>query len=299
MGDSVVHADHGIARFLGLKTMKPRGPRLTAQERAQEKLDAAAGKRTEERPAEEFLTLEFAGGSKLHVPVAQIDKVQKYIGGFRGKPPLSTIGGKRWQSQKSQVKEAVRDLAAELLRVQAAREHQPGIRYPADTVWQREFEAEFPYEETEDQLAALNEIRKDLTSSRPMDRLLCGDVGYGKTEVAIRAAFKAAAGREAGRRAGADDDPRRAARRTFADALLADYGRFEVAVALPFPNGGKEQKEIHRGPAPTASVDIVIGTHRILSARTCVFKDLDSGSDRRGAALRRRATRSTLLSGCG
>src|SRR6185369_14328000 len=117
--------------------------------------DAAAGKPKVE--PQEYLPLEFAGGAKLHVPAMNIDQVQKYIGGFKGKPQLSTLGGQRWKSQKEKVTESVRDLAAEMLRVRAARESQPGIRFPADTAWQKEFEAEFPYEETEDQLAALAE----------------------------------------------------------------------------------------------------------------------------------------------
>jgi transcription-repair coupling factor (superfamily II helicase) len=125
------------------------------------------------------------------VPCAQIDLVQKYVGGFGGKPPLSHVGGTKWKNAKARVAESVRDLAGEMLRVRAAREHMPGIRYPGDTAWQREFEAEFPYTETEDQLAAIGEIKKDMSGDRPMDRLLCGDVGFGKTEVAIRAAFKA------------------------------------------------------------------------------------------------------------
>src|ERR1051326_811618 len=123
---------------------------------------------------QEYLTLEFAGGAKLHVPASNIDQVQKYIGGFKGKPQLSTLGGQRWKSQKERVAESVKDLAAEMLRVRAAREHMPGIRYPADTAWQKEFEAEFPYEETPDQLAAIAEIKRDMADDQPMDRLICG-----------------------------------------------------------------------------------------------------------------------------
>jgi transcription-repair coupling factor (superfamily II helicase) len=118
--------------------------------------------------------------------------VQKYIGAFKGSPELSTLGGKRWKRQKEQVAEAVRDLAGEMLRIQAMRQSMPGIHFPADTPWQTEFEAEFPYEETDDQLAAVASVKKDMSANRPMDRLICGDVGFGKTEVAIRAAFKAA-----------------------------------------------------------------------------------------------------------
>ena len=136
VGDYVVHADHGIARFEGLRTMRRKN-------------------RTEE-----FLTLQFAGNAHLYVPATQVDLVQKYVGGFQGQPPLSQLGGKRWSRQKQQVAEAVKDLAAELLRVQAARASLPGINYPADTPWQSQFEAEFPYEETEDQIAAIAEVKK-------------------------------------------------------------------------------------------------------------------------------------------
>lgn len=180
-GDYVVHTEHGIARFVGLQMMKPR--ELPGASRPLSGM--------KEPEPEEYLTLEFAGRAKLHVPARNIDQVQKYVGGFAGKPPLSTLGGTRWQNQKQRTGESVRDLAAEMLRVRAAREHMPGIRYPADTPWQKEFEAEFPYEETPDQLAALAEIKKDMSAARPMDRLICGDVGFGKTELAIRAAFKA------------------------------------------------------------------------------------------------------------
>ncbi|MEC9373969.1 MAG: transcription-repair coupling factor, partial [Planctomycetota bacterium] len=248
-GDYVVHADHGVARFLGLRTMK------TVKSR--------------EGAGEEFLTLEFAGKAKLHVPASQIDKVQKYIGGGRGAPPLSTLGGKKWQRQKEQVSEAVRDLAAEMLRIQAARQHMPGVRYPADTAWQREFEAEFPYDETEDQLAALSEIKRDMTSARPMDRLICGDVGYGKTEVAIRAAFKAA---EYGKQVAVlvpttvlAEQHEQTFRQRFAayPFRIASLSRFKTA---------KEQNEVLE-LLKKGQVDIIIGTHRLLS-QDIRFNDL-------------------------
>jgi len=195
--------------------------------------------------------------------------VQKYIGGFKGKPPLSTLGGKKWQNQKEQVKESVKDLAAELLRVQAAREHTPGIRYPADTAWQTEFEAEFPYEETEDQLAAIAEIKKDMATSRPMDRLLCGDVGYGKTEMAIRAAFKAA---EFGKQVAVLVPTTILAEqheRTFR-SRFADYP-FKVASLSRFKSAQEQKDIIER--TNKGQVDILIGTHRILS-KDVRFADL-------------------------
>ncbi|MGI9431396.1 MAG: transcription-repair coupling factor, partial [Myxococcota bacterium] len=237
-GDYVVHRDHGIARFQGLRT-----------------LPASQG-----GPGE-FLTLEFARGAKLNVPATKIDLVQKYIGAFSGRPELSTLGGKRWKKQKEKVSEAVRDLAAEMLRLQAAREALPGIRFPADTTWQREFEAEFPYEETEDQLVAIAAVKRDMGGGRPMDRLVCGDVGFGKTEVAIRGAFKAV---ESGRQVAVlvpttvlADQHERTFRQRFADYpfRIETISRFKT---------GKEQKVILEG-LQLGQVDIVVGTHRLLS----------------------------------
>lgn len=298
VGDYVVHADHGIALFVGLKVMKPLAVKQTAEREAQTRLaqlprvslNRKAGKKATLRPdpspaapgpahapgggdragpEEEYLTLEFAAKARLHVPASQIDKVQKYIGGHAGKPPLSTIGGKKWQTQKEQVKDAVRDLAKELLRVQAARETLPGVRYPEDTAWQKEFEAEFPFQETEDQLAALLEIKKDMTTARPMDRLLCGDVGYGKTELAIRAAFKAV---EYGKQAAVLVPTTILAEqheRTFR-SRFADYP-FRVESLSRFKST-KESNEI-LAATRKGQVDILIGTHRLLS-KDVRFADL-------------------------
>lgn len=277
IGDYVVHADQGIARFLGLKTMRPLAPKAAAEQEAAEVMERHTGKGRKkksepEAPAQdsaEYLVLEFAGKSRLHVPVSQIDKVQRYIGGFAGKPPLSTLGGKRWQTQKEQVRESVRDLAAELLRVQAAREAMPGVRFPSDTAWQKEFEAEFPYQETEDQIASLLEIKKDMTTERPMDRLLCGDVGYGKTELAIRAAFKAA---EFGKQVAVLVPTTLLAEqheRTF-KSRFADYP-FRIESLSRF----KSTKDVNNILAATrkGQVDILIGTHRLLS-KDVRFADL-------------------------
>jgi transcription-repair coupling factor (superfamily II helicase) len=299
VGDYVVHADHGIARFTGLKLMKPMAVKATAEKEAQARLAQAAplaliknkakggvnpagvfrlassgvqnanAKQADAVPEEEYLTLEFAAGAKLHVPATQIEKVQKYIGGHAGKPPLSTLGGKRWQNQKDQVKESVKDLAKELLRVQAARETLPGTRYPDDTAWQKEFEAEFPYEETQDQLAALSEIKADMTTARPMDRLLCGDVGYGKTELAIRAAFKAV---EYGKQVAVLVPTTILAEqheRTF-KSRFADYP-FRVESISRFKTT-KESNDI-LAAARKGQVDILIGTHRLLS-KDVRFADL-------------------------
>jgi len=236
-GDYVVHVDHGIAQFMGLKTMRRGGV------------------------SQEYLTLRFAQDARLHVPATQIDLVQKYIGGFEGKPPLSALGGKKWQKQKESVREAVKDLAAELLRVQAARHTQSGIRYPPDTPWQREFEAEFPYDETEDQLAAIQATKRDMSEDQPMDRLICGDVGFGKTEVAVRAAFKAA---EYGKQVAVlvpttvlAEQHERTFRQRFADYpfRVESISRFKTK---------KEQADLLR-EVKDGRVDVIIGTHRLLS----------------------------------
>jgi transcription-repair coupling factor (superfamily II helicase) len=245
VGDYVVHVDHGIAKFTGIKTMRRGGM------------------------SQEYLTLAFAQSAVLHVPATQIDLVQKYVGGFEGRPPLSTLGGKRWGKQKQQVAEAVKDLAAELLRVQAARQTQPGTRYPGDTAWQREFEAEFPYDETEDQLAAIAAIKQDMGHDQPMDRLICGDVGFGKTEVAIRAAFKAV---EFGKQVAVLVPTTVLAEqhgRTFAQRM-ADYP-FKVASISRFKTGAEQTKLLKDLAA--GKIDIVIGTHRLLS-KDVQFADL-------------------------
>jgi len=286
-GDIVVHTEHGIARFAGLRHMAIKGPKRTAEQDADEKLRAAGtalspskqrreakraaeGKFDAKGPTEEYLTLEFANRSKLHVPVTQIDKVQKYVGGGgRDRPPLSVLGGKKWQAQKEHVRESVKDLAAEMLRVQAARESMPGIRYPADTPWQTEFEEEFPYEETEDQLSALAAIKRDMNRTQPMDRLLCGDVGYGKTEVAIRAAFKAA---EYGKQVAVLVPTTILAEqhgRTFSQRF-ADYP-FKVETLNRFKTKQQQNEILKR--VRNGQVDVVIGTHRILSSDV-KFSDL-------------------------
>jgi len=257
VGDYVVHVEHGIAKFVGLRTMRKQTTHKSSR------------KKKEPAPPEEYLTLEFANKTKLHVPATQIDLIQKYVGGFEGRPPLSTLGGNRWKKQKEQVAEAVKDLAAELLRVQAARESTPGIRFPADTRWQDAFEAEFPYDETEDQLAAIARIKQDMSANKPMDRLICGDVGFGKTEVAIRAAFKAA---EYGKQVAVLVPTTVLAEqheRTFRQRM-ADYP-FTIASLSRFKSAGEQKKVLQK--LAKGEIDIVIGTHRLLS-KDVKFSDL-------------------------
>ena len=147
---------------------------------------------TKDERQEEYLAIEFADQTVIHVPAGKIDLVHKYVGSGAKEAKLSKIGGRSWQNQKARVSQAVEDMASELIELQAFRNVMPGIRYPNDDHWQEEFEDAFPYQPTEDQVKIIAEIKKDMQAPKPMDRLLCGDVGYGKTEMAIRAAFKAA-----------------------------------------------------------------------------------------------------------
>jgi len=237
-GEYVVHVGHGIARFKGLT-----------------RLDRA-GK------LEEFLTLEFAGKALLHVPANQINLVQKYIGTRHARPTLSKLGGTTWARQKARVGEAVEDLAAEMLRFQAMRQAMDGQSYPRTSEWQERFRDEFLYTETEDQLASMVQIDVDMSAARPMDRLVCGDVGYGKTELAMRAAFKVA---EAGKQVAVLVPTTVLAEqhfRTFRERF-ADYP-FGVEMLSRFRTPA-EQKQIVKDLA-MGRVDVLIGTHRLLSA---------------------------------
>ncbi|MBV8313729.1 MAG: transcription-repair coupling factor [Planctomycetaceae bacterium] len=246
-GDLVVHVNHGIARYRGLQMVDQ-----TAEH------------------AEETLLLEFAEGTKLFVPIAKIDLVQKYVGGGKAEPALSKIGSSAWEKRKARVAEAVVDLAAELIDIQAARASQPGIAYPAeDGHWMAEFEAAFPYQETPDQLAAIEAVKRDMARPRPMDRLICGDVGYGKTEVAIRAAFKAV------------DAGKQVAVLVPTTILAEQHQRSCSARMAEFPftieviNRFRPRSEIKDVLKRTASggVDILIGTHRIVQ-KDVKFQDL-------------------------
>ena len=245
VGDYVVHVAHGIAKFMGMHTINKDGH------------------------SEEYLSLRFAENATLHVPAARINLIQKYIGGFHGHPQLSRLGSGVWEKQKAKVAEAVMDMAAELIDIQAARAAQAGVSYPPDTEWQREFEAEFPYEPTADQVTAAEEIKQDMTRTRPMDRLLCGDVGYGKTELAMRAAFKAV---EYGKQVAILVPTTVLAEqhyRSFKERL-ANYP-FNVESISRFKSG-KQQKDIVKRTT-AGEVDILIGTHRLIS-KDVKFADL-------------------------
>ncbi len=244
-GDYVVHVSHGIGRFLGMET-----------------LEEAGRKR-------EYLVLEFDEGTKVYVPATKIELVQKYIGSSDHRPRLDKIGSTYWEIRKKRAEKAVRDIASDLLHVQALRNAREGIVYPADTEWQREFEESFIYEETPDQLQIIEDIKHDMESKMPMDRLICGDVGYGKTELAMRAAFKAVM---FGKQAAVLVPTTILAQQhsvTFSERM-ADYP-VKIGVLSRFRTR-KEQRETLEKTA-AGSVDILIGTHRILQ-KDVYFKDL-------------------------
>ncbi len=235
-GDLVVHLSHGIARYRGMKPMAKNGQ------------------------VEEHLELEFQGKTKLYVPTSKIGLVQKYVGGAKGRPSLAKLGGRLWDKQKERVESAVTDMAAEMLELQAVRASRPGISFRVETEWQHEFDASFPYKETPDQLTSLEAIKQDMHAPRPMDRLLCGDVGYGKTEVAMRAAFKAI---DSGHQVAVLVPTTVLAEqhlRTFA-ARMAEFP-FSIAALSRFSTPRQQAEIIQRLAA--GSLDIIIGTHRLV-----------------------------------
>ena len=247
-GDYVVHISHGIARFLGMQMLND---------------DNEYGSYGE------FLVLEFDEGAKVYVPAAKIELVQKYVCGSEHKPKLSKLGKRTWERKKQMAEEAVRDVASDLLSMQAIREAKRGIAYPKDSEWQGKFESEFIYQETEDQLQVARDIKNDMESLKPMDRLICGDVGYGKTEIAIRAAFKAVM---YGKQVAVLVPTTLLAQqhyRTFTERM-ADYP-INIDVLSRFKTR-KEQKEILEN-LKEGKVDIVIGTHRLIQ-KDVTFKDI-------------------------
>jgi len=244
-GDYVVHIDHGVARFAGVVRT-----RLDGVER-------------------EYLELQYAEGDRLLVPVDQMDRVSRYLGPSDQEPRLTRLGSGEWQRTKRRVRQAVTELARELISIYAAREVLPGHPFSTDTPWQMEMEAAFPYLETPDQMEAIAEVKRDMERPRPMDRLICGDVGYGKTEIALRAAFKAVM------------DGKQVAMLVPTTILAQQhYQTFRQRLA-PFPVTvavlsrlvpEREQQRVLEGLA-TGKVDIVIGTHRLLQ-RDVRFHDL-------------------------
>lgn len=244
-GDYVVHIDHGIGYFKGLVQRQ-----LEGQER-------------------EFLAVEYQGGGILYVPVHQADRLTRYVGPDSGSPALDSLGGQGWHEAKSRVREAVQKVAEELLDLYARRQIVQGYAFSEDSAWQKELEDSFPYVETEDQARAVEEIKRDMERSRPMDRLLCGDVGYGKTELALRAAFKAVMDGKQVAMLVPTTVLAQQHYETFCQRLAAFPVKVEMLSRFRTP---REQSEILLGLA-FGEVDIVIGTHRLISSDV-EFKDL-------------------------
>ncbi len=243
--DYVVHIEHGIGKFLGFTTLHNNG------------LDR------------EFMAIQYAMGDKLYVPTDQVDRVGRYVGGGEQAPTLSRLGTQEWINTKQKVKEAVEEVAEDLLNLYASREVVPGFAYSRDTIWQKELEAAFPYIETPDQITVQKEIKEDMEKSKPMDRLVCGDVGYGKTEVALRAAFKAVM-----------DDKQVAVLVPTTILAQQHYATFtERMKAFPIKietlsrfRTSKEQGNVVEG-LKNGTVDICIGTHRLIQ-KDIQFKNL-------------------------
>ena len=244
-GNWVVHVDHGIGKFVGLIK-----PVLDNIER-------------------EYLCIEYKDNDLLYVPIHQADRITKYIGGEGGAPSFSRLGGSEWQLTKQKVRHAVQEVATDLLELYAKRQLADGYAFSPDTAWQKELEASFPYIETQDQLTAIQHVKADMESKRPMDRLLCGDVGYGKTEVALRAAFKAVMD---GKQVAVLVPTTVLAQQhydTFQERLAAYPVQVEMLSRFRKP---KEQSDIIKKLSKN-QVDIVIGTHRLISSDVA-FKDL-------------------------
>ena len=244
-GDYVVHVDHGIARFHGLTRMSSDG-----MER-------------------EYLVLEYAGGDRLYVPTERIDRVSRYIGAGDQAPHLSRLRTPEWQRTKNRVKESVAEIAQELLDLYAVREVAPGFAFSADSLWQQELEASFPYMETPDQIEAIVTVKEDMEKAKPMDRLICGDVGYGKTEIALRAAFKAVMNNKQVAILVPTTVLAQQHFLTFTERLQTFPLRVEMLSRFCPP---EKEREILEGLA-NGTVDICIGTHRLLQ-KDVAFKDL-------------------------
>jgi transcription-repair coupling factor (superfamily II helicase) len=250
VGDLVVHVDHGIGEFVGLKQLATG--------------TLAVGTTGE---TQEFLELRYHGDDKLFVPVERLDLIQKFTGGSR--PALDRLGGTTWEKAKTRVKKAMRDMAEELLKLYAQRKAVAGHAFPPDTHWQEEFESAFPYELTPDQSTAIADIKRDMEAPTPMDRLLCGDVGYGKTEVAMRAAFKAVMdGKQVAVLA-----PTTVLAFQHQKTLHDRFAAFPVAIEMVSRFRTKHEIKDVLANLASGKVDIIVGTHRLLS-KDVTFKDL-------------------------
>jgi transcription-repair coupling factor (superfamily II helicase) len=244
-GDYVVHVNHGVGVYKGIKQLEVEGLKR------------------------DYLDISYESGDKLYVPVEQLDLVQKYIGSEGKTPRINKLGGTEWSKAKSKVKKSINEIAEDLVKLYATRVSIKGHKFSKDTVWQKQFEEEFPYEETPDQISSLEDIKKDMESDKTMDRLLCGDVGYGKTEVAIRAAFKAVMdGKQV-----AILVPTTILAEQHYNNLVQRFSDFPVRIDMVSRfRTAAQQKETLKA-VKEGNVDILIGTHKILQ-KDVIFKDL-------------------------
>ena len=250
-GDYVVHVNHGIGLFKGIERINT---------------NAGSGGAAYER---DYIQLEYAGDETVFVPVEQVNLVQRYIGSEGQAPRLDTIGSKSWENRKSRVKQSVEDIANRLIELYSKRKQSQGFAFPKDSEWQTMFEAAFPFDETEDQLRCVEEIKQDMESSSPMDRLVCGDVGYGKTEVAVRACFKAIMG---GRQA-AFLAPTTILAEQHYENFQERFSRFPVRVAMLSRFVDRKKTKIILAQLKNGEIDLLLGTHRIIQ-KDVMFKNL-------------------------
>ena len=245
IGDYVVHKNYGIGIFIGVNTI------------------------TADGTTKDYIKIKYYGDDILYVPTNQLDNIRKYIGGDEGSLKVNKLGNKEWQNTKAKVKKNLREVAKDLIELYAKREKAKGYAFPKDTPWQTQFEDSFPYQETDDQLRCIEEVKKDMELDKPMDRLLCGDVGYGKTEVALRAAFKAVLG---GKQVAYLAPTTILAKQQY-EEFKSRMSNFAVRVeVLNRFKTKKEQNQIIK-KLKLGEIDIVVGTHRILSD-DIEFKDL-------------------------
>ncbi|QEG39048.1 Transcription-repair-coupling factor [Roseimaritima ulvae] len=240
-GDLVVHLSHGIGLYRGMELIEKQGH------------------------GQEHLVIEFAGGTKIYVPAARIGLIQRYVGGSKTRPRLAKIGAAAWSKNKKAAQAAVHDMASELLEVQATRDSRVGLTFNVDSHWQQQFDAIFPYTETPDQMRAIDALKEDMQRPRPMDRLICGDVGYGKTEVAMRAAFKAV---DSGFQVAVLVPTTVLAEQHYHSfsTRMAEFP-FDIAKLSRFVSAKDQREAVKR--LKSGNIDIVIGTHRLAS------KDVD------------------------
>lgn len=262
VGDYVVHIDHGIGQFQGLKQIPVTGNSPVGSFNLAEGIDRGSTTR-------EFMLLTYAEGAKLYVPVERLDLVQRYSAGEGHRPQLDRLGGLAWQKTKARARRAMRDMAEELLKLYAERKLVPGYAYGTDTAWQGEFEDAFEYQVTPDQESTIEDVKSDMERPTPMDRLIVGDVGYGKTEVAMRASFKAVMeGKQVAVLAPTTVLVYQHFK-TFQQRFSAFPARVEMLSRF---RSAKEQKEVAKA-LEAGSVDVVVGTHRLLS-KDVRFRDL-------------------------